>query len=1040
MRARRVALFVLAFLCAVVATAASGAGVAADTPQPDSLCAPGQAGVIYGTSRNDALVGTQGDDVICGLAGNDAIDGRGGNDVVDAGAGNDAVSAGGGDDEIFGEDGNDSLDGGTGNDGLWGGTGVDTLSGAVGNDGLSGGDGNDVLSSASGDDSLEGGNGDDTLSSASGDDVLDGGDGRDVLSAASGDDICKNGEVVAGCERGAEALDPLATPVPIDAAPIAAPDTITVPNTFPGVSVTIDTDGGIYPWEVEITPARLHMSGRMEQALAGPAYDITVPESAPPIRGGSLTLPYDEGRLGGFAEGDLRIFTFDEDTQLWVPAPGPQSVDPASNTVTASIAHLSVYAVLKLRTADQWREIFGQTPLLCAGGTSGAALDVVFVVDVSGSMSGNDPNGLRVDGAKAFVDKMRPQDRAAVVAFNSFARREIDLTKLDNEAAITSVKAALERTREPGGGTSISAAVSEATAILANNGSTNLRVAILLTDGQSGYDPNLTVQAAQNLIGIHTVGLGAGVSESLLQGIASGTGATYRKLDDPAQLVALYEQLAGDIIGDDTDTDGDGLTDCVERNGLFAPLRITFPFITGSLDFASFITTDPEKADTDGDGLTDGEEVEGHDLRANPALASTYDFLIAQGLKTYYTLKSNPNDVDSDDDGVNDLLERQNGTNPLVPDKNELGIEGLDLPRFTLFQPSRYAKKPAVPSRLQLTGNLVEAIFYNDNPVTYDDGRNCVENCDAVRKLAQARPNDNGFGICIFGLGNCVDDASQQRDIVEEARVAQGIFDRNGFLDENFLREQVALQCAIWFANSKNCGDSAAKIDFRDNPSPDDYTDLLAAGTIAIPAPGLANPETARRIAEILAKTAAVVAAGIGAAALEETIRKCIEGPALRVVQQLLPFVHPCEVIPAYAPGGDFPTSTEHRVAAIAGNPLRVLQRYASPAERAARPFGRAWYLGQPGCTVADRAAAEARYGVPVSCDEFPNWSMEDAGPGKASLRYIPAADNGGEGARLGTFFLACSSVTRAVRAERVPFLVIPVPVAPATVFHCGRT
>ena len=58
------------------------------------------------------------------------------------------------------------------------------------------------------------------------------------------------------------------------------------------------------------------------------------------------------------------------------------------------------------------------------------------------------------------------------------------------------------------------------------------------------------------------------------QSIASGTGATYRHLDDPAQLPDLYRQLAGDIIGGGTDTDHDGLSDCVERNGMFVVRKL----------------------------------------------------------------------------------------------------------------------------------------------------------------------------------------------------------------------------------------------------------------------------------------------------------------------------------------------------------------------------------------------------------------------------------------------------------------------------------
>ncbi len=236
---------VLVVLVLAAALGAAGRAAAADEPQPDSLCAPGQTGVIYGTEGNDNLVGTGGDDVICGFGGNDQIDARAGNDVVDAGGGDDSVSGGTGDDRLFGQNGNDALDGATGNDGLWGGAGNDTLSGASGNDGLVGGDGDDVLSAASGDDSVGGEAGDDTISAASGNDTLDGGDGTDTLDAASGADICVNGERVSGCEQGAEALDSLPSPLSIGEAPPAAPNTITVAGTFPGVSLTVETGGGI---------------------------------------------------------------------------------------------------------------------------------------------------------------------------------------------------------------------------------------------------------------------------------------------------------------------------------------------------------------------------------------------------------------------------------------------------------------------------------------------------------------------------------------------------------------------------------------------------------------------------------------------------------------------------------------------------------------------------------------------------------------------------------------------------------------------------
>jgi hypothetical protein len=713
-------------------------------------------------------------------------------------------------------------------------------------------------------------------------------------------------------------------------------------------------------------------------------------------------------------------------------------VDAAANTVTASLTHFSVYAVFKNLPPDGWRAIFAKTPLLCVGGGSGGGLDVVFLVDDSGSMSLNDPAGLRVDAAEAFVDQMRSSDRAAVVGFNGFATRYVGLTELKSNTDVTAVKNALEQTRVAVDGTDISSAVREAISIFTGDAQTGRRrVAILLTDGQSGYDPTLTTQAAQNLIEIHTVSLGTDTNPTLLQAIATGTGGTFQHLDDPAQLPALYKQLAGDIIGGAEDTDGDTLTDCVERNGAFAPWRLTIPFTDLSLDFASFITTDSKKRDTDGDGVSDGDELVAHSLVGDPVLSQVYKFLVDDGLRTYYTLNSDPTKRDTDGDGVDDGLELLNGTDPLVPDGSELGIPGL--PRFTLFQPDRYAAKPAIRRRLQLNGSVIESVYYNDNPVRYDNDRNCVETCDAIRKLAESRPNDNGWGICIWGIGNCVTDESQMRDIVESARKEQGIFNGDGFLDKRFLQEQAALECAMWFSDAQKCFDDASNFTFRDDLDPDQYG--LAAAAIASTFPGTANPVTARQIAEALAKTAALVAAGITAEELTKTIAKCIEGPALRVIQAVVktvaPFLHPCEALPIYSPGKDVGTATDHRVRALGANPTFVLESWASQADRDARPFGRRWYIGQPGCTAADQAAAQAKYGVPVACDEFPNWSMERAGPG-ASIEYIPASDNSAEGNRLFAFFSACPRVTAAVRADRSSFLVVPDPAA-ATLFTCGK-
>ena len=223
------------------------------------------------------------------------------------------------------------------------------------------------------------------------------------------------------------------------------------------------------------------------------------------------------------------------------------------------------------------------------------------------------------------------------------------------------------------------------------------------------------------------------------------------------------------------------------------------------------------------------------------------------------------------------------------------------------------------------------------------------------------------------------------------------------------------------------------RVDLPDDVSADDFAEVLGQVTAVLPMPRTANPELARRMAEALKATAA----GVGVVVLADAIAECLGGPALGIVRQLLPFVHPCELLPMYGVGQDTGEAVGHRVDALVGDPTRVLERWAPQADRLARPFAQGWYIGHPGCTAADKAAAVAKWGVDVHCDEFPNWAMERAGPG-ASLRYMPGPDNRREGTNLNVFLRACPDTTHAVERQRVPFLVVPTPLLPS-VFHCGR-
>lgn len=95
------------------------------------------------------------------------------------------------------------------------------------------------------------------------------------------------------------------------------------------------------------------------------------------------------------------------------------------------------------------------------------------------------------------------------------------------------------------------------------------------------------------------------------------------------------------INDDDSDTDGDGVSDYDELNGVFGPV------------------TDPSNADSDGDGLNDYAE-----------------------LLDIYGYDTDPNDADTDDDEIPDWFELVNGTDPTVPDT--IGLSSLAIPWFTV--------------------------------------------------------------------------------------------------------------------------------------------------------------------------------------------------------------------------------------------------------------------------------------------------------------------------------------------------------------------
>ncbi|MFP5333733.1 MAG: VWA domain-containing protein [Actinomycetes bacterium] len=416
-----------------------------------------------------------------------------------------------------------------------------------------------------------------------------------------------------------------------------------------GVTVALtgvgDLASRLHITELEDAPLVSGGPGRVSEA-----FDITLdPGARGALTSADITMPFDPTRVGG-SETDLRLFTFDEELHAWVPAADDalQRIDTDANTVTATVEHFTVYAIFDIAN---WRSTWTALGGTCTPSGSGDVVfvDVAFTLDSSGSMSWNDPQGLRRSAAKSFVDALAPQDRGAVVDFDHWARLTQPLTS-DKDA----LKAAIDRI-DDWGGTNIGAGVSVGLNELARGDEPGrAQIMILLTDGEGSYSHTLTDRAAAAGVTIYTIGLGRAVDATLLRGIAERTGGQYYAVANAADLPEVFRTIEEDHGDDGRDTDGDGLSDCAETQGLHDSA-------TGQV-----FTSDPRLSDTDGDGLSDGVEV------GEPYSIGSIDPLLGTGV--VYRVYSDPRKVDSDSDELPDLDEVYALTRPRSADTDGDGL------------------------------------------------------------------------------------------------------------------------------------------------------------------------------------------------------------------------------------------------------------------------------------------------------------------------------------------------------------------------------
>ncbi len=373
-----------------------------------------------------------------------------------------------------------------------------------------------------------------------------------------------------------------------------------------------------------------------------------------------ITFKYDES-LGVIGEDfQPRVYHLDEDTGILNEVEN-QIVE--NGKVSVTVEHFSIYLLLNKVEFDKVWESEIKPPEYEGNGKTG--VDIVFVIDSSGSMSSNDGSKLRHTAVKQFIDKLGENDRAAVIDFDSYATLYQAFT--DDKTALYT---AVDRV-DSSGGTSLSAGMSLAISQFTDSSYSRTdayKYIVFLTDGDGSYSTSYTTDAANNGIIVYTIGLGSGVQASVLKAIANGTGGKYYFASTASTLPNIYLDVSFETIDYTTDSNEDKISDyytTLLNDG-------TLPLSNGSTEFKGvFDMYDPDSSDWDGDGLLNGEEIV---IKVNKRTG-----------KTYAEMVSNPIYKDSDNDGLSDYDEKVRGTSSLVKDYTNKGaLENLT-DNFSLY-------------------------------------------------------------------------------------------------------------------------------------------------------------------------------------------------------------------------------------------------------------------------------------------------------------------------------------------------------------------
>jgi len=164
------------------------------------------------------------------------------------------------------------------------------------------------------------------------------------------------------------------------------------------------------------------------------------------------------------------------------------------------------------------------------------AADTVVILDQSGSMSVDNRLPYAKRAIHELIDRLSPQDRFALVTFDSRAQILSDLNSVtaDEKRRLHQLVDRIQ----PGSGTNMGAGIELARSILRGRNSDRAQKAILLSDGEANEgitNPQTLGQMTSSInresASVSTIGMGLGFNEQLMSSLADWGGGTFSYLE-----------------------------------------------------------------------------------------------------------------------------------------------------------------------------------------------------------------------------------------------------------------------------------------------------------------------------------------------------------------------------------------------------------------------------------------------------------------------------------------------------------------------------